>query len=72
VLLLAWICLAAAVASLYFGLSEEGRTLLYLSMAASALTVILALVQLRRGSPARARPRREPGGPQDAERPAAD
>jgi hypothetical protein len=53
VFLLAWIFLAAAIASLYAGLSDEGRSFLYLSMAASAATVVLVVVQLRRGSPAR-------------------
>ena len=52
--LLAWICLAAAVASLYAGLSDEGRSFLYLSMAASTVTIVLVVAQLRRGSPARA------------------
>ena len=51
--LLAWIFLAAAVASLYAGLSDEGRFLLYLSMAASAVTIVLVVAQLRRSSPAR-------------------
>jgi hypothetical protein len=54
VFLLAWIFLAAAVASLYAGLSDEGRSFLYLSMAASAVVVVLVVAQLRRGSPARA------------------
>jgi hypothetical protein len=53
VFLLAWIFLAAAVASLYAGLSDEGRSFLYLSMAASAVTVVLVVAQLRRGSPSR-------------------
>jgi hypothetical protein len=53
VFLLAWLFLAAAVASLYVGLSEEGRTFLYLSVAASAVTIVLVGVQLRRGSPSR-------------------
>jgi hypothetical protein len=52
--LVAWIFLAAAVASLYAGLSDEGHSFLYLSMAASAVTVILVVAQLRRGSPSRA------------------
>jgi hypothetical protein len=53
VFLLAWIFLAAAVASLYAGLSDEGRSFLYLSMAASAVTVVLVVAQLRRGSTSR-------------------
>jgi hypothetical protein len=69
VFLLAWIFLAAAVASLYAGLSDEGRSFLYLSMAASAVTIVLVVAQLRRGSPARA------GGPgpghEENERPPA-
>jgi hypothetical protein len=60
VFLLAWIFLAAAVASLYAGLSDEGRSFLYLSMAASAVTVVLVIAQLRRGSPSRM------GGPSPA------
>jgi hypothetical protein len=60
VFLLAWIFLTAAVASLYAGLSEEGRSFLYLSMAASAVTVVLVVAQLRRGSPSRM------GGPSPA------
>jgi hypothetical protein len=67
VFLLAWIFLAAAVASLYAGLSDEGRSFLYLSMAASAVTIVLVVAQLRRGSPARAG---VPGpGPEESERP---
>jgi hypothetical protein len=50
VFLLAWIFLAAAVASLYAGLSAEGLGFFYLAVAASALTVILVAVQLRRGA----------------------
>ena len=61
--LLAWIFLGAAIAGLYFGLSEEGRTLLYLSIAASAVTLVLALVQLRRGAPSRRRAARGPARP---------
>jgi hypothetical protein len=53
VFLLAWIFLAAAVASLYAGLSDEGRSFLYLSMAASAVTVVLVVAQLRRGASSR-------------------
>jgi hypothetical protein len=60
VFLLAWIFLAAAVASLYAGLSDEGRSFLYLSMAASAATVVLVVAQLRRGSTSRM------GGPSPA------
>jgi hypothetical protein len=43
--------LAAALVSLYAGLSDEGLTYLYLAMAASALTVVLVAIQLRRGRP---------------------
>lgn len=72
--LLAWTFLGAAIAILYLGLSEEGRTFLYLSMAASAVTALLAIAQLFR----RVRPRSgpesgwDPGGPADegARRPA--
>jgi hypothetical protein len=50
VFLLAWVFLGAAVASLYAGLSAEGLGFFYLAVAASALTVILVVVQLRRGA----------------------
>jgi membrane protein implicated in regulation of membrane protease activity len=61
VFLLAWVFLAAAVASLYAGLSAEGLGFFYLAMAASVLTVILVAVQLRRGASERRRP--QPGRP---------
>ena len=60
--LLAWFFLAAAVASLYVGLSEEGRTFLYLSVAASAVTIVLVGIQLRRSSPSRSARAAAPGG----------
>jgi hypothetical protein len=53
VFLLAWISLGAAIASLYFGLSEEGRAFLYMSMGASLLTVVLAVAHLFRARRAR-------------------
>jgi hypothetical protein len=43
--------LAAALVSLYAGLSDEGLTYLYLAMAASAVTVLLVAIQLRQGRP---------------------
>lgn len=60
--LLAWIFLAAAVASLYAGLSDEGRSFLYLSMAASTATVVLVVAQLRRGIGGPSLPPGESGG----------
>jgi membrane protein implicated in regulation of membrane protease activity len=64
VFLLAWIFLAAAVASLYAGLSAEGLGFFYLAMAASGLTVILVVVQVRRGTSERSRRRSQgPPGP---------
>lgn len=63
--LLAWLFLAAAVASLYVGLSEEGRTFLYLSVAASAVTIVLVGVQLRRRSGSRSTRAASPGGSEE-------
>ena len=53
---MAWVFLAAAVASLYAGLGSEGLGFFYLAMVASGITVVLVAVQLRRGAPARNRP----------------
>lgn len=62
--LLAWLTLIASVASLYAGLSAEGLGFFYLAIATSAITVILVVVQLRRGPrPSRAR---APTRPEDS------
>jgi membrane protein implicated in regulation of membrane protease activity len=60
VFLLAWLTLIAAVASLYAGLSAEGLGFFYLAIVTSAITVILVVVQLRRGAPSPRRPRATP------------
>jgi hypothetical protein len=47
---LAWLFLIVAVASLLFGLSRAGLTLIYASIASSALAMIFLLVALIRRS----------------------
>jgi hypothetical protein len=62
---LAWVCLAAALGSLVYGVSQPGLTFIWISIGASIITMLLLLAGVLRGKRERppAKEEEAPSGP---------
>jgi hypothetical protein len=66
---LSWLSLGIAVVSLLVGLSREGLTLVYISIGASVLAMLLLLAGVARGQSPRAPAEAAPDEPAGSEPP---